>query len=961
MQAQLIKLEEPLRTMPLNRMVWILGIVFSLNKALSFNSPTPFVHSVQIPNISANEGQKIQKALGLEVGSKLDLKRIDQNIRELVQGGKIQSLFIRKQESPQGLDLILDVNLVERLKDLDLSEVRPDIQSEISSSAELLEPDKVIEPRNMSNLKQAIRTAYEARGFFFVEVDIKKEKKIDSDLVGLKVSVIEGMPTRISRIKLGNVDKEQAAEFRRAINLKVGEPFTRKALEKSINSLNEYFISNQYPDSKVDETNLNFNETKSRVEIEFVLKVGKKYQFVFNGNSLFPSDVIRQWITPDVLGQSDPIRYIQQLILERYKAAGYHFCEVSWTAEKNNAGKVQIYKFAIDEGSRVVIDSLIVNGASEIGVSRFKKLFFEHGSGVLSRGVFWEAGLEQTCKDMISWLEEDGYLRVSLPVPRVSFSNDKKGVDLIFNVELGTQTVVSRIDLNGVGSARRKDIEALILFQVGEPVKKSLIDRSKELIEQFYLREGFSDVKVQRDNGIVYGEDPSRAIVRISVDEGIQYFVGNVTVEGNRVTKTEVIERDIRVKPGEKYDAEKIRQSEDELLLTGLFSKVEMIGTVDPIDNNKKNLKVAVLETKAGSGELGLGAVYEDPRFRLRGFLGVAYNNMFGLNQTASARTEIGLPLTSKLELVPFVEYSAVLGYRAPYLLNVPAVFFSQASLDNYEVGTNSGGTISNLQSRARIEERVEKKFSQVFRFIYRFHRYERTTTKTLVLMDANDPNNPTNPNGNNYQPGFPPATETVNIGSTGPGFQLDFRDDPFNPTKGTFHTLDGELALPALASSREVSFHMWMLRNSFYVPLFDPFGLALFAGAGYADSLDHQYPIPKARLLTELSLGGQGSIRGFSPRRFNPQVNSVTAGFYNLRGELRTEVFGDLSLAVFVDSGQIFSKLAAQSWFTDNRHDGVGVGLRYKTPVGPAVIDISQGLGKDREVIKFNFTIGVF
>jgi len=190
---------------------------------------------------------------------------------------------------------------------------------------------------------------------------------------------------------------------------------------------------------------------------------------------------------------------------------------------------------------------------------------------------------------------------------------------------------------------------------------------------------------------------------------------------------------------------------------------------------------------------------------------------------------------------------------------------------------------------------------------------------------------------------------------------QMDLRDDPFNPSSGSFHTLDGEIAHPSLLASNQVRFYMLTARNSFFLPLFNPLGLALFAGAGYADSLDHQYQIPKARLLTDLSLGGQGSVRGFSPRIFNPQAESVTAGFYNLRAELRSSIIGDLSAAVFMDSGQIFSKTAGKSWVTGLRHDGVGVGLRYKTPVGPAVIDVSQGLGPDKETMKFNFTIGVF
>ena len=912
-------------------------------------------------NVSSPEAKYILQATGLQIGGEINTSVLDSGIRNLIAAGKLNSLFIRQNITSRGLELFVDASLKRKIQAVDVSSISPNILDEIQPALAELAPGKMMDNRALANLKLAVRNAYEARGYFFVSVESDVERVVESDSVDIKIRIKEGTPTRINRIKISNVDKETAMEFRRAVHLQVGSPFTRTALEDSINSLNQYLKENQYSDSKVDETNLNFNEDKTKVEVDFVLKIGRKFQLTFVGNTIYTDDVIRSWITNEVLAQSDPIRYIEQLIRGKYQEVGFHFCRVTVVSLKSKDEKVKNVRFQIEEGSKVIIDSVSVVGVADYGEKNFEKLFYQNADGILSRGVFWEGGLPSTCQNMIRSLEEQGYLRVSLPVPRISFSEDNKGAELFFNVELGNQVVVSRVDILGVSESRRKELEPLIEVKVGDPISKNSIARTKTEIEKFYYREGYSDVKIAGTDDIIFGEDPTRAIVRIAIDEGRQYFVGDVSIDGNRYTQAKVIAREVRVKPGEKYNIEKIRQSEDELLLTGLFTRVELIGTSDSNDPSKKNIRVAVVENKAGSGELGLGGVYEDPRFRLRGFVGLAYNNTFGLNQTASIRTEIGLPLTQKFERLPFIEYSAIIGYRAPYLFDIPAVFFSQASLDRYEVGTNAGGKISNLQTRARIEERIEKKLSSTVKFIYRLHRFERATTKTLLLYSADDPENPANPSGNNYQPGFPPATEVVDIGSTGPGLQIDLRDDSFNPTSGSYHTLDGELAHPSLLASNQVRFYMLMLRNSFYLPLFDPFGLAIFAGGGYADSLDHHYSIPKARLLTDLSLGGQGSIRGFSPRIFNPQPDSVTAGFYNLRAELRSQILGDLSGAVFIDSGQIFSKVASKNWNIGLRHDGVGFGLRYKTPVGPAVIDISQGLGPDKEIMKFNFTIGVF
>ncbi|NBT59394.1 hypothetical protein EBT16_11485, partial [bacterium] len=58
---------------------------------------------------------------------------------------------------------------------------------------------------------------------------------------------------------------------------------------------------------------------------------------------------------------------------------------------------------------------------------------------------------------------------------------------------------------------------------------------------------------------------------------------------------------------------------------------------------------------------------------------------------------------------------------------------------------------------------------------------------------------------------------------------------------------------------------------------------------------------------------------------------------------------------AVFFDTGQLFPELKQ-----DNRNDGIGVGFRYRTPVGPVVLDFAHGLSPAaKSIIRFTFTVG--
>lgn len=407
-------------------------------------------------------------------------------------------------------------------------------------------------------------------------------------------------------------------------------------------------------------------------------------------------------------------------------------------------------------------------------------------------------------------------------------------------------------------------------------------------------------------------------------------------VEGNRKTDNKVILREMKIKEGDVLNPELATKSEEDINTLGLFSRVELVTSVNPKEKNKKDVKVVVRENKPGIGEVGLGGFYEDPRFRLRTFVGVTYRNMFGLNQTGSSRLEFSVPFSRQKTFVPFLEYSGSLGYRSPNPFDLPFTFIGQLVFDSFEVKTVDSET--TLQSRTKIENRIEKKISQHLTGIYRVYQLERT--KTEILNKAN-------------------AEQVDLIGSTGPGLIVDFRDDIYNPTRGSLHALNIEIASPLLLSQEDIAFVMGIARNSFYIPLIGGVGLSLYVGAGYAQSLLPGKSIPAARLTNDLSLGGRGSIRGFSVRRFSPIGDPSNPGvertaFYNGRAELTVPLFNNFSGAAFFDVGQIYPNLRP-----DNRHEGVGLGIRYRTPIGPVVVDIAQGLGGDREELKFYFTVG--
>ncbi|RZA20359.1 MAG: outer membrane protein assembly factor [Lysobacteraceae bacterium] len=106
---------------------------------------------------------------------------------------------------------------------------------------------------------------------------------------------------------------------------------------------------------------------------------------------------------------------------------------------------------------------------------------------------------------------------------------------------------------------------------------------------------------------------------------------------------------------------------------------------------------------------------------------------------------------------------------------------------------------------------------------------------------------------------------------------------------------------------------------------------------------------------------GGDRSIRGYGWREVGPRIRNSVGDTYALGArnvvtasvEYERYFKGPWGAAVFVDSGSAFDGKDA------DLHTGVGVGLRWRSPVGPVRIDIARGLNSPESPFTLHLNIG--
>ncbi len=182
-----------------------------------------------------------------------------------------------------------------------------------------------------------------------------------------------------------------------------------------------------------------------------------------------------------------------------------------------------------------------------------------------------------------------------------------------------------------------------------------------------------------------------------------------------------------------------------------------------------------------------------------------------------------------------------------------------------------------------------------------------------------------------------------LQIVSVSGGARLDHSDDPLDPTRGWRADVRAE---PALAiGDRESQFFTLNGQVSAYQPVLSD---SLIAAGRVRSGFVYGADIEDLPVSRRFFAGGGGSARGFAYQSVGPKDVDGTPiggrGLLELSGELRWQGQRNLGYVGFVDAASVGSNQAPT---LDDVRYSAGLGVRYKTVVGPIRFDIATPLDK--------------
>ncbi|MET4279567.1 MULTISPECIES: outer membrane protein assembly factor BamA [unclassified Bradyrhizobium] len=690
--------------------------------------------------------------------------------------------------------------------------------------------------------------------------------------------------------------------------------------------------------------------------------------------------------------QSDTLR-----IAEIYRRSGRYDVRVTPEIIEQPNNRVDLV-FTVEEGAKTGVKSIEFVGNSAYSSYRVRDVIKTHESNLLSflaSSDIYDPDRVEADRDLIRrFYLKNGFADVQVVAALTEYDPEKKGFNVTFKIEEGSQYRVGSIDFrSSIPNFDPTSMRNYSRVNVGSLYNVESVEKSVEEMQIEASRRGYA-FAVVRPGGDRNFEAHTVSVV-FNIDEGPRTYIERINLRGNTRTRDYVIRREFDVSEGDAYNRALVDRAERRLKNLDYFKSVKI--TTEPGSSSDRVILLVDMEEKS-TGDFSISGGYSTTDGALAE-VSVSERNLLGRGLFAKAAVTYG-------------QYArgASLSFVEPYLLDYRVALGLDVSYRAQLANDYASYSTTTLGFSPRLGFALREDLSLQFRYSL----YQQSITLPSILNNCNNLAGPAffptptyistvlggvDPTGNAQAGLLPgclsdgesslPVREALANGATWTsslGYSLNYNtlDNNKNPTDGLLIDFKQDFA----GVGGDVSYLKSAIDAKYYTPLAADIVGLIHAQGGMLDSMGSQL-----RMLDQFQMG-PNLIRGFAPNGIGPRdltFYPYTGSGDSLGGTKYWGVSAELQMpfwflpkevglkgAAYADAGSLWDYKGPTSWtatgevnsptcptcamqYDDSNiiRTSVGVGLIWQSPFGPLRFDYAVPLSKGKYDIVQQFRFG--
>ncbi len=962
------------------------------------------VTEIRFEGVNFDKTDKLQSELRQKAGTKFDVDDVRSTTRRLFATGRYRTIDVRVERTGDSVVLIFAGVPRFYVGRVQINGVQEDRLASLLEYGSELNPGAPFTNALVTAATKNVTQVLAENGYYEPQIAVVTTRDDIDQQVNVTYTVALGPQARVGTVTIeGKTPGITVAELKKKGKLETRffhhpVKVDRETASTALGNLKDYFQKQDRLEATATLQKSTYDAKKNQLDYVFQVEQGPIVKVNVEGAKFSKSRLhllvpVFEEGTVDIdllnEGMFNMKDYLQQ--------EGYFDATVSVKTIDKPAEQTVLY--TVDEGEKHKVVAVNVEGNKYFGTALLKEGLRVQRADLYMRSGRYSQQLVQSDEKSIQAIYRANGFKDATVTSSVKDSdagkNGKKSkiadITVNFNIVEGAQQKFGDVALDGVDASRQQTINSLLAAREGQPFSLVTLSGDRDVILSYYLSNGFDRARVEVTQTLDT-DDKTLTDIGYNVTEGPEVSIGKVVESGVVKTKQKVVSKQVTVHAGDPLDQSALLETQRNLYNLALFNEVVAAVQNPTGDAEQKNVLLQITEAKRWDVTYGFGfeaqlgtpgcgqyctqvgttkAQEGKAGVSPRVLLDIGRINLFGTDDSLTLHTEYGL-----------LETVAILTFQNPHLLGSPkfGVSISGGYSNVQDISTFQS---SKLQGDFRVTHHATKKDT----FIYDF-QYRRVAVDPNSLAISADL--------------IPILSEPVRVGGPGVTWIRDTRQpSPLDATKGTYLSVDEFLASGAFGS--QTTFNRTDITQSSYYQFGKGQSKYVFARNSRFGFIEQHGPNPNAGTPTclqtpgvdllntnascnpvplpeRLYAGGATSHRGFpingaGPRDLQTGFPVGGSGVFINTFELRLPpptlpyVGNSVSFVLFHDMGNVFQHVGDVFPSIRNFHQpneqtcsqvtnvaigtcnfnyyshAIGIGLRYKTPVGPIRFDIPYNL----------------
>jgi outer membrane protein insertion porin family len=943
------------------------------------------VAGIRFPTISSSSSeQQLRELLPQKQGQPLERDQLRDSIHVLYDTGRFADIAVEAEATADNQVILSFLTTLNYF----VGEVRVEGAPPRPSAGQIVNASKLGlgSPFSSDRLEAALKNIKELmqeNGYYRSTITPQQTEDASTQQIAIRFDITPREQAHLGTVTVNCDSGCVAADIPRLAKLRSGDRVSAQYTSKALQRLRKRYQKQNRLLAQVSVANKLYRPETNAVDYTLDVAPGPQVEVSAEGFKL-RRKVLKQnvpvfeenAVDEDLLneGRRNLVNYLQ--------TRGYFDAKVDLEKRSDDAAGQLHIVYTISAGARHKLIKVEITGNQYFLTETLRPLLQVQPAGrLLARGRYNQRLLTTDVRSLENIYRANGFSKVAVtPTVVDDYDGHENDIAVNFAIAEGPQTRVGAFRIVGNTTFSEAELAREVNTKDGEPFSEYYVAEDRDNLLNYYFNRGFPDATFEVTANPMPGES-NRMDVTFTIHEGKQVFVDRVLTTGLGHTRPYIVKRELEMAPGDPLSQIDMLKTQQKLYDLTIFNQVD-VAVQNP--NGKEPAKSVLLdlqEAKRYTFTYGLGLEFQTGQptaigtdqakgqtgVSPRASLGVTRLNLWGKNHTITFKADVGS-----------LQQRGLISYTAPRILGSPNWRLSFTGFYDNTLDVTTF-TSQRLEGSVVARQRVNKTSTLDYSFTYR-----RVKANNLEISPAD----------------IPLLSLPVRVGEPGLTYIRNTRDSDLESTKGSYNAVVAGVASGYFGS--QADFSRLLLQNSTYHafgknrPRERKFVLARSTRVGVENAFGNTSILPPGQrcpdptqtncpgatvipLAERFLAGGGNSLRGFGLNQAGPRdpVTGFPLGgsalFIN-NLELRFPpttlpyVQDNMSFAVFWDAGNVF---VSGNSMLDNLlrwrqkdpalclHDtpdanlcdfsyvshALGIGLRYRTPIGPVRFDFGYNI----------------